>query len=255
MIASGSASLGRTPDGAVVGGGTIDAFGEQLVADVGVGDVFVILGTTLIVWAVVEEWKEVPGLWTVPHTSPGLILVGGASNAGGLFRNWAHRLTPVIDPGERARPDAIPVWEPYVRGERVPLHDQDRRASLRDMGLTTGPAECRRAADEASGFVVRQLLDLAGVEPRRIVATGGGVRVPEWVQAIADATELPVDVVGVPEGGAYGAAYLARVVAGLEPDTAGAGRWASIDHRTEPDPAWFDGCRDRYDRFRAHAGR
>ena len=67
-------------------------------------------------------------------------------------------------------------------------------------------------------------------------------------------TGLPVDVVTVPEGGAYGAAYLARVSAGLEPDASGAGRWASIDHRVEPDPAATDGCRSRYARFRDYSG-
>ena len=49
------------------GGGTIDALGEQLVAGAdGEGDVLVILGSTLIVWAVAPTWREVDGLWTVP---------------------------------------------------------------------------------------------------------------------------------------------------------------------------------------------
>jgi xylulokinase len=253
VIVTGSDPLGHTADGAVVAGGTIDAFGEQLVAGADeVGDVFVILGTTLIAWAVVEEWREVDGLWTVPHTTPGRVLIGGASNAGGLFRNWAHGL--VGDAAEEARADAIPVWEPYVRGERVPLHDPDRRAVLHDLSLPTGAAEVRRAADEATGFVIRQLLDLAEVESHRVVATGGGVRVDAWVQAIADATGLPVDVVAVPEGGAYGAAYLARVSAGLEADASGAGRWAAIDHRVEPDRDAVRGCDVRYRRFRACSG-
>jgi xylulokinase len=256
VIASGSDPLGRTPDGAVVAGGTIDAFGEQLVAGADdIGDVFVILGTTLIAWAVTDEWPEVDGLWTVPHTTPNRVLLGGASNAGGLFRNWAHRLVGDDPAGSTAvRLDAVPVWEPYVRGERVPLHDPERRAVLHDLALTSGPAEVRRAADEATGFVIRQLLDLGGTEARRIVATGGGVRVAEWVQAIADATALPVDVVAVPEGGAYGAAYLARQAAGLETGTAGARRWASIDRRVEPDPAALEGCARRYQRFRAASG-
>ena len=57
--------------GALRGPGTIDALGEQLVAGADqVGDVLVILGSTLIVWAVVPDWREEPGLWTVPHTAP-----------------------------------------------------------------------------------------------------------------------------------------------------------------------------------------
>ena len=39
---------------------------------------------------------------------------------------------------------------------------------------------------------------------------------------MADATGLPVDVVGVPEGAALGAAYMARMAAGLETSLDGA---------------------------------
>ena len=45
--------------GALLGGGTIDALGEQLVAGADHdGDVLVILGSTLIVWAVIPDWRE-----------------------------------------------------------------------------------------------------------------------------------------------------------------------------------------------------
>ena len=250
VLVSGSTPAGTTPDGAVVGGGTIDAFAEQLVAGADhEGDVLVILGTTLITWAVSADWRDVPGLWTVPHTAPGLTLIGGASNAGGLFLNWALGLAGGAPTAPH--PHRVPVWLPYVRGERTPLHDPHRRASLHDLDLTHDAAAVRRAAFEASGFVVRHHLDLADVRPRRIVATGGGVRVDEWVQALADATGLPVDVVAVPEGGALGAAYLARVAAGLEADAAGASRWARTDRRVEPDPDWVTAVATRYGRFRA----
>ncbi len=265
-IVPGTTAIGHTADGATIGPGTIDAFAEQLVAGADHdGDVLVILGTTLIIWAVIPEWREVPGLWTVPHTAPGLSLIGGASNAGGLFVNWALGLLGSGPDGSRVDgsaagldPERIPVWEPYVRGERTPWHDAQRRAVLHDLDLTHGPAEIARAAYEASAFVVAHHLDLAtdgaGCEPRRIVATGGGVRVAPWVQAVADATGLPVDVVAVPEGGALGAAYLARVTAGLEDSAGDAGRWARTSHRVDPDPAWQGPTAARYRRFRAWAG-
>ncbi len=239
--------------GALVGPGTIDAFAEQLVAGAeNDGDVLVICGTTLITWAVVPDWIEAPGVWTVPHTVPGKTLVGGPSNAGGLFLDWVRRL---VSPGSvAADAEAVPVWMPYVRGERVPLHDPDRRAALSGLDLTHGPGAIRRAAFEAAGFVVRHNLDLAGIEGRRLVATGGGARVPEWLQALADCTGLPVDVVAVPEGGALGAAWLARMTAGLEDSHAAAGRWARTSHRVEPDPDWQRAADRRYRRFRELAG-
>jgi xylulokinase len=249
-VAPGMERAGTVGDGAALAPGTIDALAEQLVAGAdGDGDVLLILGTTLITWAVVPEWREVPGLWTVPHTAPGKALIGGPSNAGGLFLNWVGGLLGPVA-GEPA-PERVPVWTPYVRGERTPLHDPSRRAGLHDLDLLAGPAAIRRAAHEASGFVVRHHLDLAGVTPERIVATGGGVRDPAWVAAVADATGLPVDVVAVPEGGALGAAYLARVAAGLEASADDAGRWARTSHRVEPDPRWAEPAAERYERFRA----
>ena len=253
-VVPGSQPVGTvTGTDVLLGGGTIDAFGEQLVAGADeTGDVLVILGTTLITWAVIDDWREVPGLWTIPHTAPGKVLLGGPSNAGGLFLNWATsllgRASGPVDPHR------VPVWLPYVRGERTPLHDPGRRAVLHDLDLTHGPAAARRAAYEAAGFVVRHHLDLGEVDARRIVATGGGTHSAEWVQCLADATGLPVDVVAVPEGGALGAAYLARVTAGLEPSAADAARWAVTGRRVEPDPAWVAPMGERYERFRALTG-
>jgi xylulokinase len=75
------------------------------------------------------------------------------------------------------------------------------------------------------------------------------------VQALADATNLPVDCVAVPEGGALGSAWLARIAAGLEEPTAMAEgrRWARVGRRFEPDRMWVDPVAERYERFRQAA--
>ena len=246
-VVNGDTPIGEV-DGAAIGPGGIDAFAEQLVAGADEpGDVLVICGTTLITWIVTEEWVEVPGLWTIPHSTPGLTLIGGPSNAGGLFLNWA---THLLARGDEPVPDQVPVWSPYVRGERTPLHDPDRRAGVDGLDLTHGPGALRRAAFEAAGFVVRHHIDLAGVPARRLVLTGGGTRVAEWVQALVDGTGLPADLVAVPEGGALGSPFCARLAAGLETDATAARRWARSDRRVEPDPAWAPACATRYERFR-----
>jgi xylulokinase len=151
-------------------------------------------------------------------------------------------------------PGDVPVWSPYVRGERAPYHDPDRRAVLAGLNLTNGGAAVRRAGYEASGFVVRQLVELSGATPLRIVATGGGTRVQPWMQALADATGLAVEVSAVPEGAALGAAFIARMAAGLETSTTDATRWASTDRIVEPDPLWARAMEDRYARFLELAG-
>jgi xylulokinase len=220
------------------------------------GDVLVLCGTTLITWGVIDDWKEVAGAWTIPHSAKGKVMVGGPSNAGGLFLDWVHRN---LDPSastelDQVRPDDLPVWLPYVRGERAPLHRPDLRARLDGARLAHGPAHLLRAAYEASGFVVRHLIDLgreAGLDPQRIVATGGGTQVPHWMRALADCTGLPVDVAAVPEGAALGAAFMARCTAGLEGNATEARRWARTARTVEPEPAWVEAAEPRYARFRA----
>ncbi len=247
----------------VVGGGSIDAFCEQIVSGAArPGDVLVIFGATLVVWAVGEEWVEVPGLTSFPSTEPGQFLVGGPSNAGALFVDWARALTGCPPRAyrrgapERAEPDGragdparVPVWLPYVRGERAPFHDPRLHASLHGLDIAQGSDAVVRAAHEATGFVVRRLVEQSGIRAHRVVATGGGSRSTAWMEAVADATGLPVDTVAVPEGAALGAAFLARLVSGLESDLHASGTWARTGRRIEPDPTWAAAAAERYLRF------
>lgn len=253
-------AAGTLPGGdTVVAGGTIDALCDQLVAGATEpGDVLAIFGATLVVWIVTDEWLEVPGLVTVPHTVPGRVLVGGPSNAGALFVDWARSMlrgvarpgpgTPTGD-GREGDPTRVPVWLPYLRGERTPFNDPLLRASVHGLDITQGPAAVVRGAFEASGFVIRRMLDRAGLAGRRVVASGGGTQVAAWMAGVADATGLPVDAVAVPEGAAYGAAYVARVAAGIEPSLDGSQRWAQVGRRVAPDPAWARAAGERYRRF------
>ena len=236
--------------GAALAVGAIDAVCEQIVAGADrVGDVLVMCGTTLIVWITMPDYRQVPGLWTIPHTAAGKFQIGGASNAGGLFLGWVDRVLAPGDDLANVDPRRVPVWSPYIRGERTPFHDPDRRGALAALDLTHDAASLRRAAYEASGFVVRHLIELSGMPVARIVASGGGTRVQPWMQALADATGKPVEVSGVAEGAALGAAFLGRLAAGLESTIADAARWVSTGHVVEPQAAWADAVADRYGRF------
>jgi xylulokinase len=237
---------------AVLAAGGVDVVAEQVTVSLCTpGEVHVLCGTTLVTWAVVNDNGDVPGLWRIPHSSPGLALMGGPSNAGGLFLNWAGRLASTRPRGGTVRPDRVPLWIPYVRGERTPLHDTSLRASLHDLDLTHDAAAMRRAAYEAAGFVIRRKLELAGCVPTRIVATGGGVRDRAWMQAIADCTRTMVVRSAIPESAALGMAWLARMAAGLESSVADATRWFRAQQPVYPDERWMTACDRRYERFRA----
>jgi xylulokinase len=240
-------------------GGSIDALCDQIVAGaVHPGDVLVIFGATLIAWAITDEWLQVPGLISYPHTTPERFVIGGPSNAGALFVDWARTLLRGVPrPGpDREKfdarlgdPDRVPVWLPYIRGERTPFEDHTLRSNLYGLDIGSGPEAIERAAFEASGFVIRRFLDMAGVTSTRIVASGGGSRVTAWMAAVADATNLPVETVMVPDGAARGAAFFARMAAGLETSLDDSARWAGVSRCIEPDPHWASAAARRYERF------
>jgi xylulokinase len=241
-------------------GGSIDAFCDQIVSGATEpGDVLAIFGATLIVWVVTEELLQVPGLICYPHTTPDRFLIGGPSNAGALFVDWARNLlrgAPRPGP-DRERlaprlgdPARVPVWLPYIRGERTPLNDHTLRSNIYGLDIGSNAEALERAAFEASGFVMARIIEESGLPARRVVASGGGSRVTAWMAAVADATRLPVDTVAVPEGAARGAAYVARMAAGLETSLSDSDRWAGIGRRIEPDPTWTGPTRARYRHFR-----
>jgi xylulokinase len=247
-LAAGSPAGNKVPIALPAGG--VDVVAEQITVRLKVpGEVHVMCGTTLVTWAVVPDTGDVPGLWRLPHPSPGLCLIGGPSNAGGLFIAWARQLVGTKGSGQPPHPDRVPLWIPYVRGERAPLHDKSLRASLHELDLTHDAATLRRAAYEAAGFVIRRKLELAGCTPTRIVATGGGVRNHAWMQAIADCTGAMVIRSATPESAALGMAWLARMAAGLESSLSDAERWFRARQPVFPDECWVRACDRRYERF------
>ncbi len=75
------------------------------------------------------------------------------------------------------------------------------------------------------------------------------------MQALADGTGLPVDVVAVPEGGALGAAWMARATAGLEAPGAPASAWARTERDgSSPIARAAPYVAERYARYRELAG-
>jgi xylulokinase len=252
----------------VLGAGSVDGLCEQLVAGtVNDGDVLVALGSTLVVWLTVPGWPdEVPGLWRAPHLAPGKAMLGGASTAGGMWADWVDR---VIRPGPEGagapegassrssggggvRPGDVPIWWPWAKGERVPWHDRGLRVGLAGADISYGPQALRRGAYEATGFVVRYMVERAamcGTRPGRFVVSGGGTVNRAWLQALAEVLGEPVLPMAVPEGAALGAAFLARMAAGLETSVNDGQRWARWSAPVEPRPEWSEAAAERYMRW------
>lgn len=259
---------------AILAAGSVDGLCEQLVSGaVHDGDVLVGLGSTMVIWLTANGWPdEPPGLWRLPHVVGGKAMVGGASNAGGLWVDWARRLLgPAAElgdgaggagpsgrpgtPGPRGNalsPGNVPIWWPWSRGERVPWHDPGLRVGLAGADVSQGPEALLRAAYEASAFVVRYVVQRAatcGTSPQRYIVSGGGTRHRPWVQALADVLGQAVEPMLTAEGAALGAAFLARMAVGWETSLDDAHRWAAWAAPVEPDPAWARASDERYHRW------
>lgn len=259
---------GASRPGPVLGAGSVDGLCEQIVSGACEdGDLLVTLGSTMVVWLCVPGWPEVaPGLWRVPHVVGGKAFVGGASTAGGLWLDWVEGLlgpAPEPDPGPRSdgsrahgalRPAEVPIWWPWARGERVPAHDRSLRIGLAGADVSHGPAALRRAAYEASAFVVRRIAELAahsGTPVKRALVAGGGSARAQWAQAIADTMSLPVLSFDVPESAALGAAFLARMACQPGTPLEEAATWAQWRPPVQPDPRWSGAADERYQRWLA----
>ena len=196
-------------------------------------------------------------------------VMGCTLNGGGALSWLRDVLRPVLPPGTPAPgfaalvalADGVPpgadglAFLPFLLGERCPVVASDARAAF--VGLTQGHdlRHLARALLEGVLLNLRAILDLmsnAGVVFDAVRASGGAAASPVWLGLLADVLGREVaTVAGAEEGGAYGAALLAGV---------GAGVWSSLEQalgavrevgRTQPDPA----AARAYDRlYPVHAG-
>jgi len=110
---------------------------------------------------------------------------------------------------------------PYLGGERCPFNDANARGVYFGMTYETGLGEIARATMEGITFGLYQIFDLVrecnpAVKPEYAITSGGGSKSPLWLQIQADIFNMPMRIIPASgEGGAFGAAMLAGIGAGV----------------------------------------
>ncbi|MBR1709294.1 MAG: xylulokinase [Clostridia bacterium] len=110
------------------------------------------------------------------------------------------------------------VFAPYLSGERCPYPDPHARGCFYGMSLSTNRQDMLRAVMEGITFSLRQIADIYRemMPLNGAVSSGGGAASEVWLQMQADIMNLPVRTVSAAsEGGAYGAALVGMVGAGV----------------------------------------
>jgi gluconokinase len=136
---------------------------------------------------------------------------GGALSDGGNLHAWLLRTLRDLDTSGIADLPAAAhglTFQPFLGGERSLGWDPERRGSIEGLTFATTPLDIAQAALEAVCYRLADVLDaIGGLDS--FVATGGALRAnPAWVQVLADVLGRPVEVSGVAEGSARGAALV-----------------------------------------------
>lgn len=218
---------------AIAGGGGDNAATAVGVGAARAGDGFLSLGTSGVIFAVADHPAALPErtLHAFCHALPDRWHGMGVSLSAAAALSWIAAIAGAgddtgallarvesfaSDPARRAR---APVFLPYLTGERTPHNDPHATAAFAGLTIDHGPEAMVYAVIEGVAFALRDCLDVlvaAGAAPTSCMMVGGGSRSPYWIQLLADATGLTLDLPrGAELGAAFGAARLGMIAAGV----------------------------------------
>ena len=254
--------FGMRPGIVVAGGAGDNAAAACGMGTVRPGQAFASLGTSGVIFAANASYLPNPtsAVHTFCHALPdawhqmGVILSAADSLAwlAGITGRSAAELTAGL--GERLEAPGRVTFLPYLSGERTPHNDAAIRGAFIGLGHETGHAGLAQAVVEGVAFAFRDCLEAlraAGTRLDRVTATGGGSRSRYWLQAIATALDLPVDIPAEGDfGAAFGAARLGLTAAEAADPFAVCSE-PEIEESIEPVRALSGAFADAYLRYRS----
>lgn len=273
LVASGAVSAALRPElarrwrlapGLPIAGGAGDnmcgAVGAGVVAS---GDACISLGTSGVYFVADDRFAPAhhKGMHTHRHAVSGLFARHGVVLSAASALTWiagvvgaasVERFIADIESAD-LRAGEIPVFSPYLGGERTPHDDPLATATLSNLRTNTGALHIGRAVLEGVAFALADCQDAlieAGAPIARIALIGGGARSRLWAEIIATVLDRPLMLPdGSVFGPALGAARLARQSIGgdLGKDLASA---AAVT--TAPRPYGYPELARRREQYRAH---
>lgn len=225
---TGTVQAGQPCAGTPVAVGTMDAWAGMFGTGVpGQGHAVYLSGTSEVLGIMSEKSVPTPGVLTFP-TYHGMTLHAGPTQSGGAAFLWCSRLLN-RSPDELVRlvealdfDKPAPLFLPHLQGERAPLWDINARGTFLGMDTSTGPAELTRAVFEgvacSAALLSARLETCADLDCPELNCGGGGFRSDVWNQIRADILGKALKRTAVKDPGVLGAAGLAAVAAGLQPD-------------------------------------
>lgn len=219
-----AAKWGLSPSCVIAGGGGDNAASAIGVGVVKAGQAFVSLGTSGVLFAANDGYQPdaETAVHTFCHALPDTWHQMGVILAATDALNWYGRFVGKGAADLTANLGALKApgktqFLPYLGGERTPLNDAAIRGAFTGLEHATDTASGTRAVLEGVTFAIKdcaEALAATGTKIDRLLAVGGGSKSHYWLEAIATALGVPVDLpVAGDFGGAFGAARLGMMAA------------------------------------------
>lgn len=237
--------------------GTADASAEALSAGVmSPGDMMLMYGSSIFIIHVVEKLVKDKRLWAGPYLFKGTYSLAAGMSCSGTLTRW-FRDNFALDIVEKARleganpyaaltalAEGIPAGSgglvvlPYFSGERTPINDPEAKGMIYGLNLLHTRGHIYKAILEGVGYGIHQHFDIfqeLGIQTHKIMAVGGGVKNPVWLQAVSDICGKVQQYPEIETGAAYGDAMLAALAVGHYADLEALGRLVRVKGSALPD--------------------
>lgn len=222
--------------GTKVTAGTADASAEGFSAGVTQpGDMMIMYGSSIFIIHMVDKLVKDSRVWGSPYMFKGTYAIAAGMSCSGTLTRW-FRDNFAVDIFERAEregknpyaemmklAEGVPAGSdglvvlPYFSGERTPINDPEAKGMIFGLNLLHTRGHIYKAILEGIGYGINQHFEIfreRGVETRNVMAVGGGVKNPVWLQAVSDICGVEQKYVEIEIGAAYGDALLAALGTG-----------------------------------------
>jgi xylulokinase len=211
-----------------------------------------------------------PGFPVLLHAVPDLYCAVPYGQTAGVVLRWLYDvLRPPIRGAGRGRDYASLISEaeqappgsdgltflPHLAGAGFPDWDMSASGTLTGIRLGHGRGHIVRACLEAVAFMLRSSIEGlrdAGAPIESVTSLGPASRSIPWMQIKADVCQLPVSRLEEDEASILGAAMLAAVACGDQPDLpAAASAMTRIAETVQPHPERQEAYEEAYRRYRS----
>ena len=164
------------------------------------------------------------------HLDDETLVTGGATNNGAILVQWfaENILKEKVDVkyfGERASAVVAGseglIFVPYLLGERAPVFDSDATGVFFGIRQLHSQEHFMRALLEGVGFALRSIAEIVEENSGgydKVVASGGFIKSPHWVQIISDIFGKEFIVRGTEDASALGASLIGFKAMGIATD-------------------------------------